>query len=364
MESPHVEQRRITRCQCGAARRCWMAVAGLLIVVFAGGTAVDAADWNKNLLRMPAMKTMGGRQFWGDVRFLQGWRIQQNVLSKHYRLLDADDCRHASGTFEECNIALDKIAVDQKLPAMKGKAVILVHGILRSSKCFSELSKDLTSAGYLVVPFDYPSTQVQVAESSEYLRKVVESLQGVDEISFVVHSMGGLVVRAYLSKEPDPRIGKMVMLGVPNLGAEMADLFKRNPLFRLVFGPAGKQLAMAANYAKDLPTPAFPFGVIAGVRGKPNGYNPLIPGEDDGTVTLASTRLPGAADFATVKCLHSFISSNPQAIKYVMNFLKNAQFRTDGPAEPIPPVEKDTTADEKPATAESPAVAETPPTRT
>src|SRR2546425_11887355 len=68
-----------------------------------------------------AMKTLGGRQVWGDVVHFHAWRIQQNVLTKHYRLLDGDDVRHAWGSREQCQAKLDEIKREQKLPRMSGR---------------------------------------------------------------------------------------------------------------------------------------------------------------------------------------------------------------------------------------------------
>src|SRR5690606_13773276 len=89
------------------------------------------------------LKTLGGRQFWGDVAYFRGWRIQQNVLTGHYRLLDPHDVRKAWGTLEECQTKLEKFRIDQQLPPMNGTAVVLTHGIIRSSKSFAALQKQL-----------------------------------------------------------------------------------------------------------------------------------------------------------------------------------------------------------------------------
>ena len=64
-------------------------------------------------------------QFWGDVHIFHEWRIQRNVCSGHYRLLDAEDHRHASGTLPVCRVKLDEIRKSRKLPPMSGKAVIV-----------------------------------------------------------------------------------------------------------------------------------------------------------------------------------------------------------------------------------------------
>lgn len=283
------------------------------------------------------MKTLGGRQFWGDVQFYDNFRIQQNVLTGHYRLLDRDDYRHASGSLETCRAKLDTIRVQHKLPAMKGKAVIVIHGIVRSSKSFGKMRKRLESEGYRVFGFDYPSTRVGIPQSAEFLQKAVRSLEGIEEIDFVVHSMGGLIVRAYLAREQDPRIRRMVMLGVPNNGARLADKLKKNPLYKLIYGPAGQQMVSDKDgFTRKLPIPRFDFAIIAGARGTLNGYNPLVPGDDDGTVSVSSARLPGAADFMTVKCLHSFLMSDADAIDATVRFLKSGRLRETGEPHAIP----------------------------
>ena len=192
-------------------------------------------------------RTLGGRQFWGDVHYFRGWRIQQNVFTKHYRLINPENVRHASGSFEDCQNSLKKITVDEKLPAMSGSAVILIHGLLQSSRCMGDMGTALRDAGYTTIQFDYPSTQISIPEAARYLDRMVASLDGVEEINFVVHSMGGLVVRAYSADYEDLRIKRMVMLGTPNLGAELADISQKYWLVRTAAGPGARQLGTRAD---------------------------------------------------------------------------------------------------------------------
>ncbi|HAH46398.1 MAG TPA: hypothetical protein DCM07_16395 [Planctomycetaceae bacterium] len=286
------------------------------------------------------MKTMGGRQFWGDIQFFQGWKIQQHVISQHYRLLDPKDQRHASGSLEHCRDRLAEMKAARQIPPMQGKAVILIHGIIRSSKSFVKMKESCEQKGWLVVPFDYPSTRRTIPENANFLGKVIQSLEGIDEIDLVVHSMGGLVVRSWLAQQDvvDPRVKRMVMLGVPNRGADMADRFRSNLLFKAIFGPAGQQLVTEANsdFISNLPTPPFEFGIVAGGRNTLKGYNPLIRGDDDGTVAVSSTRLPGAADFILIPILHSFMMNDPETIAHTLRFLETGVFRESGKPQPIP----------------------------
>ena len=317
-----------------------------VMVLFATAGPAAAADpsWNwfglgeamkDDVLHAP---TLGGRVFWGDVGNFRGWRIQKNVIDEHYRLLDPEDRRYASGTLAECEETLDRIKQQRGLAPLSGKAAILIHGMGRSSKSWPKLARRLEEDGYLVVSFDYPSTRCAITESAGYLSQVIDSLEGIEQIDFVCHSMGGLVVRAYLVDHDDDRIGRMVMLGVPNRGAEMADKVGSWPLYQIICGPGGCQLGTDPDgLIASLPTPEFEFAVVAGARGTEGGYNPFIPGDDDGTVTVTSTRLPGATDSIEIEgAMHSFLMFDRRVIDATARFLATGKLREKGEAEPVP----------------------------
>ncbi len=290
------------------------------------------------------LKTLGGMQFWSDVHFFHGWHIQQHSVTGHFRLLDANDVRHAWGTREECLAALDAIRKEQDLPPMMGRAVILVHGIVRSAHSMRPIRERLEADGFYVVGFNYASTRIDIPTAADYLQQVVASLEGIEEINFVVHSMGGLVVRAYLANHHEECHRRLVMLGVPNLGAKLAQDLKNNWLFKFVSGPAGQQLNNdPQGFIAALPTPDCEFAVIAGCRGTLDGYNPLVPGDDDGTVAVTSTMLPGAADFMTVRRLHSFLMSDPEVVESTHCFLTTGKLRADADPQPIPKKEAEPT---------------------
>jgi pimeloyl-ACP methyl ester carboxylesterase len=290
----------------------------------------DAVRYNPNL----TAPTLGGRQFWGDVCYFHDWRIQQCVPTGHYRLLDGDNYRHAWGTLEQCQAKLHEIRRVRQLAPMSGEAVILIHGIARSSQSMQALREAIADemlyegkTSCHTFGFDYPSTRVGIDESAEYLHRVIESLEGIERIHFVTHSMGGLVVRAYLAKHAEPRLGRLVMIATPNQWAELATLLKANPLFKLILGPSGQQLpADPEGFIARLPVPEMEFGIIAGGRGDERGYNPLLPGDDDGTVSVACTKLDGAADFVVVDRLHTFIVRAPETRDYALRFLKDGRF--------------------------------------
>lgn len=297
-------------------------------------------------LNIPA-PTLGGRQFWADVRYFHDWKIQQNLFTKHYRLLDGNDFRQAWGTLEQCETRLRQIRDERKLPEMSGEAVILVHGIGLSSKSLSSMQTYLKEQRFPhVFGFDYPSTRVDIQTSAEYLHQAVASLHGIKRVHFVTHSLGGLVVRQYLSKHDDPRIGRLVMLGTPNYGANLADVFRMTPPYCVILGPAGQQLgANADSYVWKLPVPRCEFAVIAGGRGDnailptglTAGFNPFIPGDDDTMVSVQSALLEGAADSLVLPVLHVELPCNEAVKKHTARFLQEGRLRSreSGPRQPV-----------------------------
>jgi pimeloyl-ACP methyl ester carboxylesterase len=247
------------------------------------------------------MPTMGGKQFWADELFFHQWHIQRNALSGRCRLLDEHGLRYASGTFQECRAKLEEIRRQRGLPPMHGKAVIVLHGLFRSQSSMNGLCRYLAEqGGYTVFNVAYPSTRRDIAAHARSLALVIKNLEGIEEINFVAHSMGNIVVRRYLGdhtsrrspsgalpstveRRPDPRIKRMVMLGPPNHGSEVALTLAENKVFEPITGRSVRQLGLDwATLEDKLATPQFEFGIIAGGRGDDHGFNPLLPGDDDG----------------------------------------------------------------------------------
>jgi pimeloyl-ACP methyl ester carboxylesterase len=282
------------------------------------------------------LPTLGGKQFWTDCLFFHQWRIQRNARSGEFRLLDADDFQHASGGYVECRAKLEEIKRTQHLAPMKGKVVIVLHGLFRSRSSMSKLCKYLEAkGGYTVLNMSYASTQRDVAAHARALDQIVSQLGGVEEINFVGHSLGNIVVRRYLhdqahradGRPPEKRIRRFVMLAPPNHGSVVAAALADSPVVSAVTGEAGRELGHQwAKLEAHLGTPPCQFGIIAGGLGNEHGLNPFIPGDDDGTVSVVSTRLGGAADFVLVPALHSFIMNDSKAIEYTLRFLQKGYF--------------------------------------
>lgn len=297
------------------------------------------------------MKTLGGKQFWSDVFWLHGWRIQCNAVSQHYRLLDSRNARRAWGTYEECEAAFEELRKSapqtDAFPKMGRTVVVLLHGLGRSHDAMRKLATFLREQqnGWNVASLSYASGRLSIDEHAANLQRVLSSLEqeGVQEIYFVAHSLGNLVIRRYLGiqqtndskKVPAPEIKRIVMLGPPNQGSKMASMLKRNPLFRMLAGKSGQQIASLSELKKEFPTPSCEFAIIAGGRGKEAGRNPVLDGDDDLVVSVEETKLPGARDFLVVPSLHTFIMNDSKAQQATLSFLEHGYFVSEEERKPI-----------------------------
>jgi pimeloyl-ACP methyl ester carboxylesterase len=183
-----------------------------------------------------------------------------------------------------------------------------------------------------------------VASHAWALARVVEHLDGIEEINFVAHSLGNIIVRHYLGdhtdaathRQGDPRLRRIVMLGPPNQGAIAATALADNELFMAVAGPSGQQLGRDwAALQGRLATPQCEFGIIAGGLGNEHGFNPLLPGDNDFILTVASTRLAGARDFIVVPVVHNLEPHDPRVMQYTLRFLQHGYFKSAAKRHPI-----------------------------
>jgi pimeloyl-ACP methyl ester carboxylesterase len=291
------------------------------------------------------MPTFGGKQFWSDELVHGGWRIQRNAWSNHYRLLDPDNNRLTWGSWEHCHQRWIQLKRERGIPPLRPKVVIVLHGLGRSRASMEGLAEYLERHGaFSALNVSYASTRVPIGDDARSLGKVIEHLEGVKEIHFVAHSMGNLVIRHWMhnqlegeEKRLDPRVGRFVMLAPPNQGASLAERFRNNPLFKLIFGAGGKQFTQDWDELQtQLATPPGDFGIIAGGGGDEDGNSPLLEGDDDMIVTVEETRLPGAADFLVVPALHTFIMDDPGVQEYTLRFLQYGHFISAQRRQPIP----------------------------
>jgi len=210
------------------------------------------------------------------------------------------------------------------------EGVVLLHGLARTKHSMNKMEGQLKAEGFDVVNWGYPSRRHSIEKLAEdAIPAAVEACRkkGATTIHFVTHSMGGILVRYYLKHHEIKEIGRVVMLSPPNGGSEVVDTFKNTFPFRFINGPAGQQLGTdASSLPRRLGKVEFDSGVITGDRSINPINSVLIPGADDGKVSVRNARIKGMSDFFVVHVSHPFIMKNREAITQTIHFLKNGKF--------------------------------------
>ena len=216
-------------------------------------------------------------------------------------------------------------------PARAGETVLLLHGLARDSSSMAALAERLESAGYAVANVDYPSTKGTPEELVGVVRGAyARCCAAASRVHFVTHSLGGILTRMFIAQGRPANLGRVVMIAPPNRGSEIVDLLGPLGLFGRWFGPTALALRTdAAGLTQTLLPPDYEVGVIAGDW----PVNPLgaavIPGRDDGGVSVEGTKLDGMADFLTVHRSHGRIAGAPEVASQTLHFLRTGSFRHD-----------------------------------
>ena len=193
-------------------------------------------------------------------------------------------------------------------------------------KPIAELFED----DYIVLNINYPSTKHDIESLTDliYYKHLSDINQEV-RVSFVGYSMGGLLVRAILNKYKFKNLHRVLFLATPHQGSEVADFLRDNYLYKKLYGPAGAQLGTKYDKTKIVGEPYYEFAVMAGNSSIDPISSYIIPGDDDGKVSINSAILNNAKDAVVIDASHLFFPSNIKVKKQVLSYIKNGKFFHD-----------------------------------
>lgn len=222
---------------------------------------------------------------------------------------------------------------------------ILLHGILSSGIALKPIKKYLEQHHCPAIDISYPSRQFSTDQLAKYVYNTIKLRLAPDEpFNVVAHSLGGILVRVMVHEHPElianHRLERVVMLGTPNQGSDLAEVLCRKRLGRHLLGPAGKELCPNADLlTKKLGKVSFPLGVIAGNR----SHNPFserifegVP--NDGAVAVAATKVAGMADWIELPTTHSGLHTDRRSLHQTFYFLSHGHFEHTAPTKNTPRV--------------------------
>lgn len=184
------------------------------------------------------------------------------------------------------------------------------------------MARTLHQAGFSTLNVPYPSTRRSIPELVSQLRPVIEDASKNRESLWLTHSLGGILARALLAEGvPPPR--RLAMLAPPNQGSEIVDFLGQARLPSLLLGPAGRDLGTQGAPAR-LPDPPASLDtmVVMGRRSSIPVFDRLLPGENDGIVSVSCGRFKGCRRFHVVDADHTFIQIHPDTIRLCLDFFQ------------------------------------------
>lgn len=211
--------------------------------------------------------------------------------------------------------------------------VVLVHGLGRSDWAMWRFAQRLEDVGYHVCRLDYSTIGESVASViAETTKQIDGCILHAPKVHFVGHSLGGLVIRAYLQnnmpKEKKDKLGEVVLIGTPNKGSELADRFSDSWLMSIGGGISRALVTGPTSLGRSLAEADFNLGVIAGTKSS-NLTSKAFKGPNDGLVSVESTKLESMSDFVAIEVGHSQMRYNIEVVEQTIHFLQKGAFKLD-----------------------------------
>lgn len=210
---------------------------------------------------------------------------------------------------------------------LQGGVVVLTHGVLMSGRIMSRLQAHIERAGWQTAVFDYPSRKKTVAENANALAWFLHKYRG-QPIYLVAHSLGGRVCLHCMQAHPEINIRRFVAIGTPFLGSAVAKTLSDYRLGRWLLGESigEKGLTTAAsewhgetNVGVIAGSQRIGVGFITGGLRRPN----------DGTVSVASTKLQGLTDHIVQPHSHTLLLYSEYVAIQVIHFIDFGFFKHD-----------------------------------
>ena len=221
--------------------------------------------------------TLGGGQFWEDVMIYRDWRIQRNLTSRKFRLLDEFDIVRGEGGFEACLREWEKCKRAYVLPPLDKHLTLCLHSFGQTRKAFRRICSEFRARGMEAAAIDYPSMQRGIRGHIKQLEFVLNNLatDGVKEVSFVTFGCGNVVLEQLLAPKGEwtkrLKLGRAVEIAPQIRGSHLLEKLSCYKFTSFVLGAMAKELG-GERFAKLHAVPDLEIGVIAPAKSRRRSF--------------------------------------------------------------------------------------------
>lgn len=206
---------------------------------------------------------------------------------------------------------------------------VLLHGLGKDRDIMSDLERALTEHAFDVYNLSYPSKSYPVAELAQHVADRINKGFANKQINFVTHSLGSILVRYIAQHKLVSDIHRVVMLAPPNKGTPVINKLRNFRWFNNYWGPAAIELSSDEHgIHNELSEEVdFELGIIAGNKSADPWFSwTILKGEDDGKVTVESTKIAGMKAHTVLPVAHPNMPKHPSVIEKTIYFLQNGSF--------------------------------------
>lgn len=191
--------------------------------------------------------TLGGRFFWEDICYYQGWKIQCYVRNKKkYRLLDPQSIRRESGSFEQCKESLLKSIESYEIDAPYKDTILLLPGFGRTQNSLKDLADSLKNIPANIIIVNYASLKQNLNYHSRMITELLQNSCQNQKLYIINYGASCLLTRKILNDSSNYRhynIARVLDINPMNSGSDLAELLCKYRIFRLLFGPMLNDIA-------------------------------------------------------------------------------------------------------------------------
>ena len=202
--------------------------------------------------------------------------------------------------------------------------VIYVHGLWMPGEESLVLRHRLAQEfGFTLHSFRYSASFSSIRTTTERLAAFAAGLKA-PQVHFVGHSLGGLIIHRFLERFAEQPPGRAVFLGTPCVASKAAERAGR---FAPVAQLMGQSIEELLHPEERRWSHAHELGIVAGSQ--PIGVGQLLANfeeDNDGTVAVSETRMPGATDHIVLPVSHLGMLLSARVARETGLFLSRGRF--------------------------------------